>query len=122
MQLDIRPLDPASRERHITAWTDTQARFVDDPRQALSEADRLVQTVMSERGYPVEDFEQRAADISVDHPELVQNYRAAHAISLANERGDATTESMRQGMVHYRSLFEELLEADQTGTSSNQIR
>lgn len=109
-ELEVRPLDPASRERYITAWTNTQARFVDDPAGALSEADRLVQEVMKERGYPVDNFEQRSADISVDHPQVVENYRAAHGISLASNNGQASTEDMRQAMVHYRALFGELLE------------
>ncbi len=117
-ELDIRPLDPASQERYVTAWTEAQARFVDDPSHALSEADTLVQTVMMERGYPVDNFDQRASDISVDHPQVVEDYRAAHGISLANEHGQASTEDMRQAMVHYRSLFAELLEIrddDRTG-------
>lgn len=109
-ELEIRHLDPASRERYVTSWTNTQARFVDDPARALSEADRLVQDVMKERGYPVDNFDQRSADISVDHPQVVENYRAAHGISLASNNGEASTEDMRQAMVHYRELFAELLE------------
>ena len=92
-------------------WRETQARFVDDPGSAVGDADRLVQEVMRERGYPTDDFEQRAADISVDHPYIVDNYRKAHGISLAHERGEASTEDLRQSLVHYRSLFEELLES-----------
>jgi hypothetical protein len=109
-QLDIRPLDPAARERYGEAWRDAQARFVDSPEQSIREADHLVTEVMRERGYPMEDFDQRAADISVDHPNVVENYRAGHAASLANERGEASTEDLRQAMVHYRGLFLELLE------------
>jgi hypothetical protein len=109
-QLDIRPLTPAARDRYMDRWRDTQARFVDDPGSAVGDADGLVQEVMRERGYPTEDFEQRAADISVDHPHIVENYRAAHGISLAHQRGEASTEDLRQSLVHYRSLFEELLE------------
>jgi hypothetical protein len=109
-ELDIRPLTPAARDRFVDRWRDTQARFVDDPGSAVGDADSLVQEVMRERGYPTEDFEQRAADISVDHPHIVENYRAAHGISLAQERGEASTEDLRQSIVHYRSLFEELLE------------
>lgn len=108
-QLDIRPLDPAQRKRYAQEWRDTQARFVDSPEQAIREGDRLVTEVMRERGYPMEDFEQRAADVSVDHPHVVESYRAAHAISLSNEQGKASTEELRQAMVHYRALFEELL-------------
>ena len=109
-QLDIRPLAPAARDRYVERWRVTQERFVDDPGSATTDADRLVAEVMRERGYPVEDFEQRAADISVDHPHLVENYRAAHRISEANDRGEASTEDLRQALVRYRSLFEELLE------------
>jgi hypothetical protein len=108
--LNIRPLDSARRERFAESWRTTQARFVDAPSEAIGEADRLVQEVMQERGYPVQDFDQRASDISVDHPGVVREYRAAHAISLENERGNASTEDLRQALVHYRSLFEELLE------------
>jgi hypothetical protein len=109
-ELDIKPLSPEARDRYAESWSQTQARFVDEPGGAIAEADVLIQQVMRERGYPVEDFEQRAADISVDHPEVVNNYRAAHGISIAHEREKATTEDLRQAMVHYRSLFAELLE------------
>ncbi len=109
-QLHIRLLTPEERERFAEAWRMTQARFVDEPSVAIEEADRLVTDVMETRGYPVGDFEQRAADISVDHPDVVSNYRAAHAIARANARGEANTEDLRQAMVHYRALFEDLLE------------
>jgi hypothetical protein len=109
-QLDIRPLDPDARDEYARQWRDTQARFVDEPGPAVEDADRLVADVMRTRGYPVEDFEQREADVSVDHATVVQNYRAAHGISLAYRHGAASTEDLRQAMVHYRSLFEELLE------------
>ena len=109
-QLEVRALSPTARERYLRMWETTQARFVDDPGAAIGEADQLIQEVMRERGYPVEDFEQRAADLSVDHPELVENYRKAHSISRRNIHGDATTEELRQAVVHYRSLFEELTE------------
>ncbi|HJZ50081.1 MAG TPA: hypothetical protein VKE41_23065 [Roseiflexaceae bacterium] len=109
-RLDIQPLAAAERDRFVTAWHSTQAQFVDEPAAAIAEADRLVAEVMRARGYPVGDFEQRAADISVDHPNVLANYRAAHTIALANERGEANTEDLRQAMVHYRALFEELLE------------
>jgi FtsZ-interacting cell division protein ZipA len=111
-QLDIVPLDPADRDRYVEAWRQTQARFVDEPAEATREADRLVTEVMRQRGYPIDDFEQRAADISVDHPQVVDDYRAAQAIASANERSEASTEDLRQALVHYRSLFEELLEVD----------
>lgn len=108
-RLDIRPLSAASRARYADTWTSVQARFVDDPTGAVTDADRLVTQVMAERGYPIEDFEQRSADVSVDHPRVVESYTAAHAISMANTHGKATTEDLREAMVHYRSLFEELL-------------
>jgi hypothetical protein len=108
-RLDIVGLEPEARERYETSWRDVQARFVDEPEKAVSAADGLVQEVMKERGYPMESFEQREADISVDHPEVTQDYRAAHGISLANDHGEASTEDLRQAMVHYRSLFQRLL-------------
>ena len=108
---DIRPLDPDARERYREQWEAVQARFVDDPAGAVTEADVLIQRVMRERGYPVEDFETRAADLSVDHPDVVENYRAAHGIATAHARGNAGTEELRQAVKHYRSLFEELLQA-----------
>jgi hypothetical protein len=107
---DVVPLEPEARERYVEAWHRTQARFVDEPAEATREADRLITSVMRDRGYPVDDFEQRAADVSVDHPQVVDDYRAAHAIAAANDRSEASTEDLRQALVHYRSLFEELLE------------
>ncbi len=109
-QLDIRPLTPSARARYADAWHAAQTRFVDTPNEAVREADVLVMEVMRERGYPTDDFEQRAADVSVDHPNLVSNYRKAHTIAQASADGSATTEDLRRAMVHYRSLFEELLE------------
>jgi hypothetical protein len=111
-QLDIRPLAPSSRERYAQEWTQVQSRFVDDPVAAVSAADTLVTSVMRERGYPMDGFEQRAADVSVDHPDVVENYRSAHRVSDLSARGEATTEDLRQAMQHYRSLFDDLLEAD----------
>ena len=111
---DIRPLDPDARERYREQWEGVQARFVDDPAGAVTEADVLIQAVMRDRGYPVEDFETRSADLSVDHPDVVENYRAAHGIATAHARGNAGTEELRQAVKHYRSLFEELLEARDT--------
>ncbi len=110
-ELDIRPLDPQARDRYADSWKRTQAKFVDEPEVAVRESDHLVNEVMRERGYPVEDFESGADSVSVDHPELASNYRSAHEISQRNERGEATTEDLRQALVHYRSLFEELLES-----------
>src|ERR687891_2354636 len=110
-RLDIRPLEPSARRDYQASWSDTQAKFVDSPGQAIREADALIILAMRGGGYPVDDFEQRSADISVDHPSVVENYRAAHAVSMANERGEATTEDLRRAMVHYRQLFGELLES-----------
>ena len=105
----IRPLAAADRTRFIESWRGVQARFVDGPAGAVTEADRLLGDVMSTRGYPVSNFEQTAADISVDHPLVLQNYRAAHEIALRQTAGQASTEELRQAMVHYRTLFEELV-------------
>jgi hypothetical protein len=110
--LDIRPLSREDRARFTEAWRSVQARFVDDPGRAIAEADRLVTEVMRVRGYPVADFEQRAADISVDHPRVVEHYRAAIQIARRSANGEADTEDLRQAMVHYRVLFEDLLEAE----------
>lgn len=108
-KLEIRELDESTRERYATEWRSAQTRFVDDPSPAVRDADSLVINVMRDRGYPVDDFEQRTDDVSVDHPHVVENYRAAHGIFLADEQGRATTEDLRQAMVHYRVLFGELL-------------
>jgi hypothetical protein len=108
--LNIVPLSSAARDRYAQHWQTVQASFVDRPVEAVREADGLVMSVLRERGYPMDNFDQRSADISVDHPHVVENYRAAHAISMANDQGQADTEDMRQAMVHYRALFEELLE------------
>jgi hypothetical protein len=108
--LEIRPLAAEERERYAASWKETQAEFVDDPSGAISHADELVQRVMRDRGYPTTDFEQRAADISVDHPQVVEDYRAAHAIAVRHASDGVETEDLRQAMVHYRSLFDDLLE------------
>jgi hypothetical protein len=112
-KLDIRPLPAEQRRAFAEDWQQVQARFVDDPERSIALADALVAEVMKARGYPVEDFEQRAADISVEHPEVVQNYRAAHDIAVRRERGDADTEDLRSALLGYRNLFEELLHSDQ---------
>lgn len=111
-ELELKPLSQDARERYLQQWQVTQGRFVDDPPGAVSEADDLVQRVMRDRGYPVDDFEQRAADISVEHPELVEKYRTANGIARASERGEASTEDLRHSVRHYRALFVELLEVD----------
>ena len=107
--LNIRPLAAGDRERFVELWRRVQARFVDGPGGAVTEADQLLRDVMSTRGYPVTDFEQRAADISVDHPLVMENYRTAHAIAVRQTQGRANTEDLRQAMIHYRTLFEELV-------------
>ena len=111
-ELDIRALSPEARDRYARRWQSTQTRFVDDPKEAVDEADALVQQVMQERGYPTKDFERRVADISVDHPELVEKYRTAHGIAQASDRNEASTEDLRHSVRHYRALFAELLEVD----------
>ncbi|MBD0328755.1 MAG: hypothetical protein ICV64_01425 [Thermoleophilia bacterium] len=115
-ELDVRPLSPAARDGYAREWEKTQARFVDDPQTAIHDADDLIQRVMRERGYPVEDFEQRAADLSVEHADVVEHYRAGHSIARRNVHGDADTEELRQALRHYRALFEELLESEPAET------
>jgi hypothetical protein len=109
-RLHIRPLSADEAARFGEAWRAIQARFVDDPRGAVTDADKVVGEVMHARGYPLGDFEQRVADISVDHPDVVMNYRAAREIADRHARGQASTEDLRQAMVHYRALFRDLLE------------
>jgi hypothetical protein len=111
-ELELRPLSQDARERYLQHWQVTQGRFVDDPTGAVSEADDLVQQVMRDRGYPLDDFEQRAADISVEHPDLVEKYRTANGIARASKRGEASTEDLRHSVRHYRALLVELLEVD----------
>jgi hypothetical protein len=108
-RLHLKPLSPEDAQRFTERWRVVQAQFVDEPRGAVTEADRLVGEVMHARGYPVGEFEQRVEDISVDHPNVVMNYRAARAIAEQHARGDATTEDLRQAMVHYRALYDDLL-------------
>ena len=107
--LNIRPLAPGDHARFVESWGRVQTRFVDGPGGAVTEADQLLRDVMSTRGYPVTDFEQRAADISVDHPLVMENYRTAHAIAVRQTQGQANTEDLRQALIHYRTLFEELV-------------
>jgi hypothetical protein len=112
-KLDIRPLRPESRDAYRRNWEQLQARFVDDPAGVVGQADGLIIAVMGERGYPMDDFDQRSDDISVDHPDVVEHYREAHAISGRVTRDqDVSTEDLRQGLVHYRYLFQELLETE----------
>jgi hypothetical protein len=105
----IRPLGASDRERYIASWRKIQTEFVDDPKRSVTQADQLLGDVMSTRGYSVSDFEQRSADISVDHPLVVENYRAAHEIAVRHASGQATTEDLRRAMIHYRTLFDELV-------------
>ncbi|MBA3333206.1 MAG: hypothetical protein H0U30_04375 [Actinobacteria bacterium] len=119
--LEIGPLSEETRARYADEWQGVQARFVDEPEEAVRDADRLVQQVMGERGYPTDDdFEHRAADVSVDHPEVVDNYREGYALwrRYDEANGDGQTEDLRQAMVHFRALFEDLLEADRVGEVS----
>jgi hypothetical protein len=115
--LNVRPLSPNDRVRFEDAWHRVQAHFVDGPAGAVTEADTLLGDVMVTRGYPVGSFEQRAADISVAHPLVLENFRTAHEIALRQTRGQATTEDLRQAMVHYRALFDQLVH-DQTTASA----
>ena len=110
-RIHIRPLSEEERSRLASEWNAVQARFVDDPPGAIQDADRLVNNAMTLRGYPMAEFENRAEDLSVDHPHVVRNYRAAHDIAVRRDEEGATTEDLRQAMVYYRDLFDELLEA-----------
>jgi len=105
----LRELSNETRVRHAVAWENVQRRFVDDPEGAVHEADTLIKTVMRDRGYPIDDFDQRVADLSVDHASVVQHYRAARVLAQSNREGLANTEELRQAFVHYRALFADLL-------------
>ena len=109
-KLNIRDLDPMEHERFSKQWESAQSRFVDSPKGAVAEADDLVSSVMKARGYPVADFDQRAADISVEHPRVVENYLSGHEIAMRVGKDQATTEELRTAMIYYRSLFEELVQ------------
>jgi hypothetical protein len=116
-QLEVQPLEPQLRLRYAEQWRAAQARFVDEPDAALKEADRLVEDVMAARGYPVGDVDRQMADLSVEHSDVLRHYRQAHDAAQESAAGRATTESLRRGMVHYRTLFEALLDdhADASG-------
>jgi hypothetical protein len=118
--LDIRPLTEIERERYLADWIAIQSKFIDEPGQAITDANRLIIEVMQVRDYPIEDFDQRVADISVSYPDLVGNYRAAQEIARKNEQHQADTEELRQAMVYYRSLFEELVGAETTFVEEKQ--
>ena len=109
-RLDILPLAPPEAARFTEAWRALQSRFIDNPKGVVVEAEQLVRELMEKRGYPMGDFERRAGDISVDHPDVVANYRSAQAIAVRDQRGSADTEELRKAVVHYRALFDELLE------------
>jgi hypothetical protein len=109
-KLSIRDLNPLEHERFAKRWDEVQARFVDSPKGAVMEADDLVSSLMKTRGYLVADFEQRAADISVDHPLVVENYRSAHETTMRTGR-EPSTDELRTAMIHYRALYEELMQA-----------
>jgi hypothetical protein len=118
-KLEINPLSASQRESYGREWEQVQSDFVDNPSGAVAQADRLVAEVMRQRGYPVDDFDQQAAIVSVDHPNVVANYREGHTIYLSFDRGDASTEDLRQAMQHYRALFDELLtDGDPTQTDA----
>jgi hypothetical protein len=108
-KIHIHPLSHEERDRFADEWHDVQSRFVDDPPGSIQRADRLVNQVMLTRGYPMSEFERRAEDVSVSHPHVVRNYRAAHAIAVKHDRGEASTEDLRKALVYYRDLFDELL-------------
>jgi hypothetical protein len=118
-ELDLRPLDPSSRERYTAAWEEIQVRFIDAPDQAVGKADALLTELIAERGYPTGEFDQRLADLSVEHARPLDHYRAAHDIHQADERGEAATEHLRQALVHYRALFADLLGTEPVRLSSN---
>ncbi len=120
-RLEIRPLSDRQRERYGREWEETQSAFVDNPSRAVADADRLVAEVMRERGYPVDDFEQQAAVVSVDHADVVANYREGHAIYRSCDRGEATTEDLRQALRHYRALFDDLLESPAEAPLSREL-
>jgi FtsZ-interacting cell division protein ZipA len=116
--LKIHDLPPAERERFLNEWQHVQSRFVDQPRGSVIAADELVASLMQARGYPVADFEQRAADVSVNHPRVVENYRSAHAIAQRPSTSEVTTEDMRTAMLQYRALFDELLQVNTTNQTA----
>ncbi|MER5903314.1 hypothetical protein OG568_42630 [Streptomyces sp. NBC_01450] len=107
--LDIKPLPPVSRDRYTREWSSVQEEFVDRPQDAVHDADRLVTSLMHDRGYPTEGFEQQMKDLSVEHGRTLEHYRAAHEVESLSDRSRATTEQLRGAMVHYRALFDELL-------------
>jgi hypothetical protein len=114
-KLKLRELGAMERERFLADWQSVQSQFVDHPKSSVTAADELVSTLMQARGYPVSDFDQRAADISVNHPRLVESYRSAHGVAARLGGGEANTEDLRTAMIHYRTLFDELIQARTPG-------
>jgi FtsZ-interacting cell division protein ZipA len=121
-KLSIRPVDPAQRERFSAEWQRVQAEFVDNPENSIRDADILLQEVMRTRGYPVENFDQVAADVSVDHPTVVQHFRTAHDIARRHSKGEGNTEDLRNAMINYRALFDELVAVSPTTDKENTDR
>jgi hypothetical protein len=117
-QLQLRELSPESRERYTAAWDQIQAKFLDDPNGAVDEADKLVTQLIAERGYPTGDYDEQVANLSVEHARTLGHYRDAHEINLANAKGEATTEQLRQAVVHYRELFSDLLGTPRDATTA----
>ncbi len=117
-ELDLRPLSDASRQRYSQQWQEMQSGFVDRPQVAVADADRLITDLMRERGYPVDDFDTRSDLVSVDHPDVVENYRTAHGIAVMTVEGRTSTEDLRRAVISYRALFEEML-VDDTPPSHN---
>ncbi|NBE80427.1 hypothetical protein [Micromonospora rubida] len=115
-ELTLTPLTPESRARYAAAWEELQVRFVDSPAETVSDADELVGRLVAERGYPTGEFSDQAAQLSVEHARTLSHYRDAHEIRLRNERGEAGTEELRQAVVHYRTLFADLLGEDPVGS------
>jgi hypothetical protein len=111
-KLDLRPLSEQERRHFTESWGSTQARFVDEPTEAIREADHLITEAMRARGYPMSDWEQRADDLSVEHPQVVEHYRSSHEVAVMAERGEATTEQLRQAMQHYRAVFSEVVDPE----------
>ncbi|MCF8710213.1 hypothetical protein [Rhizorhapis sp. SPR117] len=117
----IKPLSERQRKRFILDWNNVQAEFVDDPHTAVRDADELLSDVMQTRGYPMSDFDQRAADLSVDHPDVVENYRRGHVIVVRHQNGEAGTEELRQAMIHFRALFDDLVNEPGPNTPKRRI-
>jgi len=116
-ELELRPLSEASRQRYSQQWQEMQSGFVDRPQVAVADADRLITDLMRERGYPVDDFDTRSDLVSVDHPDVVENYRTAHGIAVRTVEGRTSTEDLRQAVISYRALFEEMLTDDQSSVN-----